>query len=155
MMIVHMEHILGRWRSLSRHRWAPAGQHGDARRPRDAGISVVEVAITFPALLLMILLVFQVGLWWHARHLAEAAAREGARAARSLGGSAADGESRAEDYLGRLGPRMLIRRDVSASRDATTATVRVHVTVISVVPGLRLDADEHSSGPVERYVPPP
>jgi Flp pilus assembly protein TadG len=118
-------------------------------------MSVVEVAITFPALLLMILVVFQVGLWWHARHLALAAAQEGTRVARTFGGTADAGRTRALDYLGKLGPRMLTVREATASRDATTATVRVHGRVLSIVPGLRLDVDEQSTGPIERYVPPP
>jgi hypothetical protein len=46
-------------------------------------------------------------------------------------------------------------REATASRDATTATVRVHGRVLSIVPGLRLDVDEQSTGPIERYVPPP
>jgi Flp pilus assembly protein TadG len=120
----------------------------------DGGYSVVEAAILFPLLLLLVMVVFQTALWWHARHLAQAAAQEGARVARTYQGSAAAGQAQAEDYLNALGSRLLPQRTVDVSRTATTVTVRVRARVIGIVPGLRLDVDETSASPVERYVPP-
>jgi Flp pilus assembly protein TadG len=126
-----------------------------ARHARgEGGYSVVEAAILFPLLLMLVMAVFQVALWWHARHLAEAAAQEGARTARTYQASAADGQVQAEDYLTALGSRLLRQREVSVSRTDTTVTVRVRATVIGIFPGLRLSVDETSASPVERYVPP-
>lgn len=126
-----------------------------ARRRGDRGMSVVEVAITMPALLLMIMIVVQFALWWHARHVVLAAAQEGARSARAYQSSAGAGQSRAEAYVQKLGGKMLTTHSVAASRTAVVATVDVGGTVISIVPGFSLTVHESSSGPVERFEPAP
>ena len=123
------------------------------RLGRDRGSAAVELAVTMPALLLALLLIVHIGLWQHARHVAQAAAREGARVARGYDGTAAAGRNRAEGYVGALAPRLLAGPTVTASRAATDATVRVRARVVSVLPWPRLVVDESSTGPVERFVP--
>ncbi|MFC7589966.1 TadE/TadG family type IV pilus assembly protein [Nonomuraea antimicrobica] len=55
-----------------------------ARPPLDErGATVIELAMLMPVILATVLLIVQVALWFHAREVAEAAAREGARVARS------------------------------------------------------------------------
>jgi Flp pilus assembly protein TadG len=136
-------------RSRPGRRWRVVRQRGEG------GYSVVEAAVIFPLLLFLLMTIFQVALWWHARHVAQAAAQEGSRAARAYHASAAAGQERAEDYLHALGSRLLPGAQVTVTRTATTVTVHVHGTVVGIVPGLRLAVDETSSSPVERYVPPP
>ena len=70
-------------KAMRRHR----NQRGDA---------TLEAVLAVPVLLLLIFMVLQFGLYYHAAHSAEAAAQEGARAARLDGGTAADGRARAE-----------------------------------------------------------
>jgi len=123
------------------------------RREADRGVGAVELVITMPALLLAVMLIVQVGLWQHAKHVALAAAQEGARAARQHDATAADGRQRAEAYLAELAPTILDPRTVTAERTATTATVRVRGEAVSVFPWLGFAVDEASTGSTERFVP--
>jgi Flp pilus assembly protein TadG len=109
----------------------------------------------FPALLVTIMLIFQFALFLHAQAVAEAAAQDAAAAARRADGTAAAGRGAAHATLGSLSPRLLSNRVVDVDRSATTATVSVSGTVVSLVPGVKLAVHETASGPVERYVPLP
>lgn len=117
-------------------------------------MATTEVVIAFPVVLTIVLVIVQLGLAAHARSVAQAAAQEGAAAARRFDGSAQQAKARTEDYLDQLGPTILQDRSVTAERDTQIATVRVTGTVISVIPGLHLSVEKSASGPVERYVPP-
>ena len=56
------------------------------RRARgERGSATTELVIAMPALLLLIMSIIQFGLWYHASHVAKAAAQEGVRAARIEG----------------------------------------------------------------------
>ena len=119
----------------------------------DDGYSVVEVVITFPVLILLVMLVVQFALLWHARHVAEAAAQDGLRSARGYASTAELGQQDAQSYLAQVAPRLLLAPTVDVRRTPTTVTVRVHAGVLSIVP-LGLDVDETAVGPVERFVGP-
>jgi Flp pilus assembly protein TadG len=124
------------------------------RRPggkAEDGSSTVEVVIVFPLLLLTLLLVFQFGLWYHARHVALAAAEEGARAARVDSGSTGAGVARARRFLRDLGGTVIVNPQVSAFRDQDVARVEVSGQALNVVPLLRLPIRQASQGPVERF----
>src|SRR5260370_7565119 len=75
---------------------------------RDRGSSVVEFVVIIPGVLLAILLIIQIGLWQHARHIALPAAQEGARAARAYNATADTGRRRAANYLPPLAPRLFM-----------------------------------------------
>jgi Flp pilus assembly protein TadG len=126
----------------------PSGARGS-----DAGYSVVEAAITLPVVILLTMLVVQWALIWHGRHVAEAAAQDGLRAARGYQSSASSGQGAAESYLRAVAPRLLTSPRVVVIRTATTVTVHVHAGVLSVLPGSGFDVDETAAAPVERYVP--
>lgn len=117
------------------------------------GSTSVEVVLTAPALLLMLMLIVQFGLVAHARSVARSAAEDGAAKARVFNGSATTAEAATNTQLDDLGPTIIANRSVEVSRTDTTATVTVTGTVISLVPGLSFDVHETSSGPVERFVP--
>lgn len=119
------------------------------------GSTSVEVVLTAPALLLMLMLIVQFGLVAHARSVARSAAEDGAAKARVFNGSATTAEAATNTQLDDLGPTIIANRSVEVSRTDTTATVTVTGTVISLVPGLSFDVHETSSGPVERFVPQP
>ena len=123
------------------------------RRTRDdGGYSVVEAAITLPALILFTMLVVQYALLWHGRHVVEAAVQDGVRAARAYQATAADGQQSAEAYLQAVAPSLLTTRRVEVSRTATTVTVRIQATVLSVIPvGEALQVEESGAAPVERF----
>jgi Flp pilus assembly protein TadG len=120
----------------------------------EAGAVVTETVIVVPVLLLLITLIFQFALWYHAEHVVQAAAEEGARAARLEGGTAADGQARAEDFLAHAGPNIVHDPTVTATRDPDVATVTVTGTAVEVVPGLHLPVRARAAGVVERFRPP-
>lgn len=123
------------------------------RRGDESGAATTELVVVFPALLLLVLLTVHVGLWFHAGHVASAAAQEGARAARLEGATGADGDAAAHALLDQLGRKVLTERGVKTT--TTGDTVRVEVTgwAVEVVPRLRLRVSEVSEAPVERFRP--
>jgi len=115
------------------------------------GSAATELVVVFPAVLLGLLLVFQLGLWYHARHVALAAAEEGVRAARVQTGSAPAGAARARRFLRALGPTVVAHPVVRASRDQDTARVEVAGQALNVLPWLHLPVRQAAQGPVERF----
>jgi Flp pilus assembly protein TadG len=118
---------------------------------RQRGGATVELVLTVPVLLLLLMLIVQFGLYWHASHVAQAAAQEGVRAARMVDGSAQAGQARAQTFVARAAPTLLHDVGITASRDARTATVHVHATVQAVLPGLSLAVDVESHSPIEHF----
>lgn len=117
----------------------------------ESGEASTEAVLVVPVLLLLVMLVFQFGLWYHAEHVAQAAAQEGVRSARLEGGSAEDGRRRAERFLTRAGRKIVSAPVVSASRDSVSAEVRVEGHAVVLVPGLRLPVRAAATSPVERF----
>jgi Flp pilus assembly protein TadG len=120
-------------------------------REDERGDATTETVLVVPALLLLISLVIQFALWDHASNVAEAAAEEGVRAARLLGGTAEAGQATAESVLSQAGPTIVVTPEVSARRDRETARVEVHGRAVSVVPGMRLPIDAVAQSPVESF----
>jgi len=120
------------------------------RSAEDGSVSA-EVALAAPALMILILLGVQFGLWYHAEHVVQAAAQEGVRTARLEGGSADDGQRRAADFLGRAGATIVGDPVVSVTRNDETAVVEIRGQSVAVVPGLRIPIRARSESPVERF----
>ena len=121
------------------------------------------MVVVLPALLLLIFLGIQFALWFHAVHVAEAAAQEGARAARVENATDAAsarvaeqaGEDTANQFLRGIAPRLLSNTSVVATVDRNFDRVRVDVKGdgVTIVPGFTVRISEHSEGPVERFRP--
>jgi Flp pilus assembly protein TadG len=120
-------------------------------RHRQRGGATVELVLTVPVLLLLVMLIVQLGLYWHANHVAQAAAQEGVRAARMTDGNAQTGRERAQAFVTSAAPTLLHDVGITATRDNQTATVHVHATVQAVVPGLSLAVDVESRSPTEHF----
>jgi Flp pilus assembly protein TadG len=123
----------------------------DSRLRGQSGIATTEAVLVTPVLLFLVMLVIQFGLWFHAQHVAQAAAEEGARAARSASGSASAGQERSEAFLDQAGPTIITDRVVTASRTADIVTVQVHGRSVNVVPGIALPINATATSPVERF----
>ncbi|MDQ3643441.1 MAG: pilus assembly protein [Actinomycetota bacterium] len=119
----------------------------------ESGEATTEAVLVVPVLMLLIVLVLQFGLWYHAEHVAQAAAQEGVRAARVEGGTAERGRQRTEDFLSRAGRTIVTGRTIDATRDPDTASVRVRGRAVAVVPGLALAVSASATSPVERFRP--
>jgi Flp pilus assembly protein TadG len=117
----------------------------------DRGEAVTETVILVPVLLLLIMLVIQFGLWYHAEHVVQAAAQEGARAARAQGATADDGRARAEAFVAAAGGQTVRSTAVTADRSPDTVTVRVTGEASMVVPGLHLGVSASATSPVEEF----
>ncbi len=128
-------------------------EQDERRRDEHGAASLAQVTITAPVLLLLLMLIVQFGLMFHARNVAEQAAQEGAARARQFDGSAGAGKADARAFLAEVGTGTLQKQRVTVFRTDTSATARVSGVVVSVVPGLKLRVSESASGPVEHYVP--
>ncbi|TDV44165.1 TadE family protein [Actinophytocola oryzae] len=118
----------------------------------DRGSASAEFVIATPAILFLVLLIIQFGLWSHATHIAQAAAAHGLAAARINDGTAAKGTRAAEDTLTRLGQGPLRDTHVTTTRTAATASVDLDGVTSTVIPFLELPVHALATGPVERFV---
>jgi len=127
------------------------------KRPADrasgeGGVATVEAVLVFPVVLLLLMIIFQFALWYNATELATAAAQDGARSARVVGGTSQMGIDRANSLLDTSGRSLLLDRQVSAERDVTHARVEVRAVCISLVPGLHLTVDAVADSGTEQFV---
>jgi len=117
------------------------------------GSATLQTVLVMPLLLLLITAIVQFALWYHAAHIAIAAAQDGARAARVEGGTAQAGQARAQQLLDQLGTGVLTNPTITVTRDADVARVEVRGWAPELVPGLRLPVDAVSAGKTERFRP--
>src|SRR5204862_2044775 len=107
----------GRWsRQVSRRLQSQEDESGEA---------VTEAVLLVPVLLLLVTLVVQFGLWYHAEHVVQAAAEEGVRAARAYGAVPDEGRIRAEQFVAAAGGQSVRSPLVAAERSPESVTVRV------------------------------
>jgi hypothetical protein len=106
-----------------------------------------------PALLIAVLSVLQIGLWFHARHIAQAAAQDGVRAARAYDGDETAARNRTLAELDDLAPTLLRDRQVEVTRDNGTASVTVRGRATSILGIFALPVHETAQGPVEQFIP--
>ena len=113
----------------------------------------IGLVIVMPVLMLALAASAQYFVKADAERTAEAAAEEGAAAARRFDGSAEAGQARAYDFLDSVGNDSLEDVDVTATRGGAEASVTVTGTAESLgwLPFLDRDISETSTGPVERY----
>ena len=118
---------------------------------RERGSSSIQMVMLMPALFSIMFLGMQGALYYHARTVAIAAAQEGARAAGSQNGTAAEGVSAASLFVSDAGGKdVLPGAHMTGGRSATTATVTVTGTSLSVIPGWAPAVSQSASVPVER-----
>lgn len=129
---------------------AAAGRRGDR------GEASIQMAIVFPFVILLTLAVVQAGMWFHARNIALAAAREGVTAARTYQATDSDGAARAREVLGRIAGDSLRTPTVStAGSGAESVQVTVTGTAPSLLPGIGgLHVSQSATGPREHWTTP-
>ena len=109
------------------------------------------MVMLMPALFSVMFLGMQGALYYHARTVAIAAAQEGARTAGAQHGTVGEGVGAASSFVADAGGNdVLPGARVAGSRSATTATVRVSGTSLSVIPGWSPTVSQSASVPVER-----
>lgn len=127
-----------------------------ARWSGDRGTMALSLAIVFPTVLTLVLLVVQASLWWYASQIALSAAREGAEAGRIKGGTETAAKQRATDFVRRFGnlaeldgPSALDTR----TTDLTTFRMSVSVKPLSLLPGVTMPpVRQYVDAPLEKFV---
>jgi Flp pilus assembly protein TadG len=154
-------------------------RHGGVRRRRDAirknresGVSAIEFVFLTPLLFFLIFATVQFAMYFFARHVAIAAAQEGARVARAEAANSAedwsgDAKVKAIGWINQLAPSLLASNCANApttacvstgktgvpGADGFTVSVTVTADVPSLIPGVHMSVTETSTGPVEQFIP--
>ena len=127
--------------------------HGDRlrgdRARGDRGSSPVEFAIVATAMILLIFAVVQVGLVYHARSLALAAATQAANAGRGYQAPTGSASDVAAGFLADAGDG-LTETSVTTVQTGTDVSVTVTGTAISVLPGITFTVSQTAHGSVEQ-----
>ncbi|MEU1628232.1 TadE family protein [Streptomyces sp. NPDC020096] len=121
------------------------------RRGGDRGSFSLELAILAPAVMMLIFVCIQTGLWWHAREVALTAAKRGVDSGRTLGSSPDAGAATARSFLDRFGNSVRGASVSTAGSSATRVRIEVSGSVATLVPGLTLHVVQHAEGPRERW----
>lgn len=145
-------------RSTSRLRSGTARRlHARWRRAAatpDRGAGTAELVLAVTLLLLIVLFLFQAGVWMRAGQVARAAAIRAANTAAAYQGSAAAGQAAGFDTLTALGGAVLQDARISVTRTATQVRAEVDGIAETVVPGIRWPVHVVIVRPVERFVAP-
>ncbi len=124
-------------------------------RRQDRGSVTLETAILFPAVLLLVMVAIQTGLWYYGRSVALAAAQEGVSAGRAEGATVFQAADAAQDFAAAQGRGMLGQATVSTTgSSATRIQVSVSGQIVSLIPGVPIAVSQEASGPVERWTRP-
>ncbi|CAG6393897.1 pilus assembly protein [Streptomyces cocklensis] len=145
------------YRRALRGRFAAArGDSGVGRRTADdRGMTAIEFVFLTPIIFGVIFLTVQFAMYYFAAHVAQAAARAGAREARAQAAVHDDWQDRArakaDGYIDQLGGSLLTSHEVGVRRDGDNVSVEVVGHVPSIL-GIGITVDERSQGPIERFV---
>ncbi len=123
------------------------------RRPRarladDRGSSALELAILFPAILLLTFASIQVAAWFLARDVALNAAQEAVTAQRGYNAADGAGAARANNFLAQAGD-WLVNPQVSVTRNGDDVQATVTGTSLPFVFAFTVSQTAH--GRVERF----
>ncbi|MER8160043.1 TadE/TadG family type IV pilus assembly protein [Streptomyces sp. NPDC094472] len=130
-------------------------RRGAAARLRgDRGAATVELAVLVPVVLVLALTAIQVGFYYHARKVAQSAARQGVEAGRQLGADEGDGVTQAQQFLSKYGNSVRGAQVSSAGSNADQVRITVTGSVATLVPGLELDLTQSAEAPIERWTTP-
>ena len=121
-----------------------------AQAQGDRGDSVVEFAVIFPVVLLLVFTVIEGGLYFHARSVAARAAQIGADAGRSYDAAPDDGADAARAFLARTG-NSVEAPSVQVDSGGGQIAVTVTGTVTSLVPGLAFTVNQRVQAPIEEF----
>ena len=119
-------------------------------RVRDErGSASIQVVVLLPVLFGLLFTALQIGLYFYGRTAASSIATLGARAAAAENGNRHACQQAAGAFAASLGDA-LTNPQISCTVTATTVTVRVTGTTLSVIPGWTMRADQTSTLPKER-----
>lgn len=140
--------------SISRSRRCGRRQDQSSRSHpfSDESGDVAATTILAGLSMLLVMFVVQMGLYYHARSVMNAAAQDGARAAQVENATEADATAAANQILAGSS-NLLVGEAVAVSLSADEVTVSVTADVFSIFPGFDGPLVATASGPVERFRP--
>lgn len=118
----------------------------------ERGSATLELAVTFPVFLLLLLSAVQAGLYFYARAIALSAAQQGVQTARLEHHTLDRGTAAARAYAAHAGGGSLHQAAV-ATTGSTATTVRITVTgaAPSLLPGVAWRVSQQAAGARERF----
>ena len=116
----------------------------------ERGAVTVEMVVLMPVLLATLFGGIQAGVVFHARHIAIAAAQEGARTAAAYQASLPDGISTATNTAANWAAQTLTGIRVTGQRTTTRVSITVQGSAISLLPGVSWPIQQTATLPVER-----
>ncbi len=122
-------------------------------RQDERGELTLQLSVIFPVLILFVYLSVQVGLWWHAGHIAEAAVAEAIEAAQVEGATDTDGADAAVWFLSQAGFMDGVTIQVGRTADTVTATITGNA--FQIIPIGSWPVSATASGPLEQIVSQP
>lgn len=117
----------------------------------DQGSSIVEAVIVVPILMFVLLVIVQFCLWMHATQVAQLAASEGDRVARSYGGGPAAGTATAQSVLHGRGSDVSGSSVTVAVLPGDSEVLRVTGQATSILPGLSFTVSASAIGPIQQF----
>ncbi len=119
------------------------------RQRDERGSATIEAVVILPVLFGLLLAALQIGLYFYGRTAASSTASVGARAAAAEDGTQQGCRQAATAFAASLRDA-LSNPQVACTVTATTVTVRVTGTTLSVIPGWTMQADQTITLPKER-----
>jgi Flp pilus assembly protein TadG len=120
----------------------------------DRGVASVEFATLALVILALTFIAIQAGYYFHARKVAQSAARHGVEAGRAFGATPSDGADQARDFLARYGNSVQSAHVSTAGTTPREIRITVTGTVATLVPGLEFDVNQSVQAPIERWTAP-
>jgi hypothetical protein len=124
-----------------------------ARRTADRGGSSIELAILWPAILLLVFGAVQAATYFTARTVALSATQVAVTTARALNATEGAGEERAGAFLERSGDWLRDWQVVETARTGQVVEFTVTGDALSIVPGVQWRISQTARGTVERFTP--
>ena len=109
--------------------------------------------LVVPIAMLLILVVVQAALVFHARSIVDAASQSGALAGQGEPGSASAARSAIQSIIGESAEGLLSDVDVSIQTTPSQLSVTVRASVKSLIPGYSPTVSSTAAGPREVFVP--
>jgi hypothetical protein len=110
------------------------------------------MAVVFPLVILVTIMIVQAGMWYYARDIALAAARSGVAAGRGYQQSPQAGQQRADEVLAQTAGTSLLDSHAATSATAERLTITVTGRAPSLLPFFGgISISQSASGPREHW----
>lgn len=117
----------------------------------ESGSVSLELVIATPLLLLVVSLLLQLGVLYHAQNVVSAAAQAGLEQGRTETGTADRAKSDALEFIATTAPDFIRNPSAKTKVDDDQATVEVAGDAFTILPGLRIHVHAFASAPRERF----